>query len=444
MIEARFADSPALGAHMLVVLASRFYEVADYVGWRRVLTRAHELAETTSDPRLRAVAACELAMAEADEDAERATALFAKANVELAGLDAASAAAELARCRSDEATFANFRGDHEAAVRAAEESLRFEASRPGPAGRGIDALNSLALAQGYLGRYEEANRSFEKLFELLAAERRTRTRTALVHRHNWVVMLSRAGQIRRALGEADTIVAVSREVGGRKASPYALSARASLLSYSGRHAEAIATAEESIAGSAQGAGSQVPLWTNCVAARIYAEAGDTVAADRALAEVDRALAAIPAAPAWFSGFREIYRAVVLVERGPESAAEALAHAGRAIEILEREQRPDSDLLAPLLIAARAANDLGDGAAAAPYAARALAMARAGLGGFAHSRELGLAELEAARAALSTGDRAGAHAGFRRAVENLRETVGPDGPDTRRAERQAAAAGAAVA
>jgi hypothetical protein len=72
-------------------------------------------------------------------------------------------------------------------------------------------------------------------------------------------------------------------------------------------------------------------------------------------------------------------------------------------------------------------------------ARALEMARSGLGGFVHSRELGLAELEAARAAASAGGLPAARAGFERALENLRDAVGADAPETRRAERQAAAA-----
>jgi hypothetical protein len=65
------------------------------------------------------------------------------------------------------------------------------------------------------------------------------------------------------------------------------------------------------------------------------------------------------------------------------------------------------------------------------------MARDGLGGFVHSRELGLAELEAARAAVRAGDLAAARAGFARAVENLRDAVGAETPETRRAERLAA-------
>ena len=179
MIEGRFADNPALQAHMLVLLSSRYYEVSDYPPWRRVLTRAYELASRTSDSRLRAVAACELAMAVTDEDPERAQALLAQANLELDAQDPAVAAAELARCRLDEAIVASWSGHFERAIAAAEESLRFENSRPGPSGRGDVALNTLGLAQGQLGRFEAANATFERLFAVLAAERRTRTRLAV-------------------------------------------------------------------------------------------------------------------------------------------------------------------------------------------------------------------------------------------------------------------------
>lgn len=436
MIDGRFADNPTLQAHMLVLLSSRYYEVSDYPPWRRVLTRAYELASRTSDLRLRAVAACELAMAVTDDDPERAQALLAQARVELDSQDPAVAAAELARCRLDEAIVASWGGQFERAIAAAEESLRFEASRPGPSGRGDVALNTLGLAQGQLGRFEAANRTFERLFEVLATERRTRTRLATTARHNWTLALVNAGQIRRALAESDTVVAVSREQGGGPVSPYKLSSRASLLSYAGRHEEAIAAAAESIQNLSGTTGSQVPFWIYCIAARVQAQAGRYDDAARALAEMDRAFAAIPSPPAGLLGMRELYRARATVDRDPGAA---LAMARRAFELLEQEKQPARDLLQALLISARAENDLGNGVAARADAARALDMARASLGGFAHSRELGLAELETARAAASAGDSAAARAGFERALGNLRDAVGADAPETRRAERQAAAA-----
>ncbi|MEO8277075.1 MAG: serine/threonine-protein kinase, partial [Thermoanaerobaculia bacterium] len=434
MIEGRFADNPELQAHMLVLLSSRYYEVSDYPPWRRVLTLAHELADKTSDRRLRAVADCELAMAVTDEDPGRAQALLAQARVELDTQDPSAAAAELARCRLDEAIVASWSGQFERAISAAEESLSFEAQRPGPSGRGAEALNTLGLAQGNLGRFEAANRTFERLFAVLAAERRTRTRLAATARHNWTVALASAGQIQRALAESDTVVAVSREFGGGPVSPYKLSARANLLSYAGRHEEAVATAAEAIRNGSGTMGSQVPFWSYCMLARVLAQAGRFDESERALAEMDRAFAAIPSPPAGLAGIRELFRARATADR---DAVAALAAARRAFALLEKERQPARDLLQALLLSARAENDLGNGPKAAVDATRALEMARAALGGFAHSRELGLAELEVARAAAAAGDLIAARAGFARAIENLRDAVGAEAPETRRAERQAA-------
>jgi serine/threonine protein kinase len=440
MIDGRFEDNPALQAHMLVLLSSRYYEISDYPSWRKVLRRADELARRTSDPRLRAVAACELAMAVTEEDPEEAQALLARANAGLDTQDASVAAAELARCRLDEAIVASWSGKFERAVAAAEESLRFEASRPGPSGRGAEALNTLGLAQGQLGRFQAANATFERLFAVLTAERRTRTRLAATARHNWTLALVNAGQIRRALAESEAVVAVTREIGGGPVSPYKLSARASLLSYAGRNEEAIATVAEAIQNSSGTMGSQVPFWIHCIAARVQADAGRFEDAALALAEMDRAFEAIPSPPAGLAGIRELYRARATIGR---DARAALAFARRALELFEQEKQPGRDQLQALLIVARAENDLGNSSTAAAEAARALEMARFALGGFVHSRELGLAELEAARAAAGAGDPSAARAGFERAVANLREAVGTDAPETQRAERQAAAARAAA-
>jgi tetratricopeptide (TPR) repeat protein len=276
---------------------------------------------------------------------------------------------------------------------------------------------------------------------VLTAERRTRTRLAATARHNWTLNLGNAGQTRRALAESDTVLAVTRELGGGPVSPYKLSSRATLLSYAGRHEEAIATAAEAIRNLSGTTGSQVPFWIYCTAARVRAQAGRFDDADLALAEMDRAFEAIASPPAGLVGMRELFRARATADRDAGTAA---ALARRAFELLERDKQPARDLLQALLISARAENDLGHSATAATDAARALDMARAGLGGFAHSRELGLAELEAARAAAATGDLPAARAGFERAVENLRDAMGADAPETRRAERQAAAAVAAAA
>ncbi|GMU66881.1 MAG: hypothetical protein AMXMBFR36_31550 [Acidobacteriota bacterium] len=432
MIEGRFADEPALGAHSLLVLSDRFYEVSDFEGWKRVLARAYELASRTEDTRLRAAAGCELALSISDIDPERTRQLLSDADRALSDRRvAATAAAELARCRFSEALIASWNGDLDRTIEMAQESLRYERSRPGPPGRGANALNTLALAQSQLGRFEEASRSFEELFALLEAARRTRSHDAVVYRHNWALALSGAGQARRALAEEERVVTLARELGGdARVPPHALWTYASLLSLAGRHGEAVDAVDRAVDKGRSTYGLSTPFFALGFAARVYAEAGRFEEAASRLAELDRVLAATAEVQSRYRGLREVFGAAVDAERGDAGAA--LAAARRAIAIFEREERPERDLLGALLLAARAANDSGDAAAAAAYATRALDVAERRRGGFSHSRDVGLAELEAARAAARSGELPGGPAAIGRAVEQLREAVGEEAPETRRA------------
>ena len=295
MIDGRFADNPALQAHMLVLLASRYYEISDYPPWRKVLARAYELARRTSEPRLRAVAACELAMAVTDDDPERAQALLSQANVELAAPGPCGGrrrARPVPARRGDRRQLE--RRQFERAIAAAEESLRFEASRPGPSGRGAEALNTLGLAQGQLGRFEAANATFERLFAVLAAERRTRTRLADDGPSQLDARPRSAGQIRRALAESDT--RGRRLPRARRRTGLAVQAlvpgEPAVVRRATRRGDRHRSPKRSEALPAR-LGSQVPFWIYCIAARVQAEAGRFDDADLVLAEMDRAFEAIP-------------------------------------------------------------------------------------------------------------------------------------------------------
>lgn len=441
MIEGRFGDDPALGAHMLLVLSDRFYEVSDFEGWKRVLARAHELASATKDTRLRAAAACELALSISDVDPERARRLLLDADEALSDRHiAATAAAELARCRFSEALIASWSGDLDRTIAMAEESLRHERSRPGPPGRGASALNTLALAQSQLGRFEEASRSFEELFAMLEAQRRTRTHDATVYRHNWVLALVGAGQVRRALAEEERVVLVGRELGGdARVPPHAFWTYGSLLSLVGRSEDAVAAIELAVDKARATYGLSIPFFAFGIGARVYAEAGRFEDAEARLVELDRVLAATAAVQGRYRGLREVFGASVDLERGNADAA--LAAARRAIAIFERQERPERDLLGALLVAARATNDSGDFAAAAVDAARALGIAEQRRGGFSHSRDVGLAELETARAASGAGELGRAREAISRAYEHLRESVGEEAPETGRARAFAERLGA---
>jgi tetratricopeptide (TPR) repeat protein len=313
----------------------------------------------------------------------------------------------------------------------AEASLRHQRERPGPPGRGINALNTLALAQSQLGRFEESSANFEKLFGILEEERRTRTGDAAVYRHNWALALQGAGQTRRALDEAERVVALSRELGGEEGvRPHALWTYGNLLSLSGRGAEAIAAVDLAVEKARSAKGLSLPFFALGFAAKVHAEAARPDDAERLLADLDRLLAATGDVQSRFRGLRDVFAGAVALERGDSPAA--LVAARRAIATFEREERPERDLLGALLLSARAANDTGEVAAASADAARALELAARRRGRFPSSRDVGAAELEAARAAWAAGEAAGARAAAKRALENLRAALGEEAPETRRA------------
>src|SRR6185436_14945974 len=115
-----------------------------------------------------------------------------------------------------------------------------------------------------------------------------------------------------------------------------------------------------------------------------------------------------------------------LERTLARAALARGDAGRAVILaksalarLERAQRPAREVLPVLLVLASALNGSGDHAQARSVAARALGMARARLGGYPFSYELGLATLELGVAQADGGDVDAGRRSLGTAVEALR-------------------------
>jgi tetratricopeptide (TPR) repeat protein len=205
---------------------------------------------------------------------------------------------------------------------------------------------------------------------------------------------------------------------------------ASSLSLVGRHDEALAAADEAVEKARTEEGPHSLYWSLVYAGRIEAEAGRHQASIERFAEVERLVAAHPELPASMLATGTCLRALALVERG--GSATAVTAAEQALHDLERLGRRPREILTALLVLARAQNDTGAYAAAAATAARALPLARQRLGGLAHSRHVGAAELETARASWAAGDTAAARAAVRRALENLRASLGDDAPETGRA------------
>jgi tetratricopeptide (TPR) repeat protein len=427
MIAGRAAGNPALEAHLLFALSEHYYLISEHDSWRRILERARERARETDDRSLRAAVSCELAAALLEVEPERAPALLEEGLSELAGFAAPPSA--LARCDLSEAIVARRRGELERALAAARSAVNHERARPGPPGREVEELNTLAMVQSELGRFAEAGQTFEELFTLDQAQARG-SRKEEVHRHNWGLALQNAGQTLRAVVESERAVELARDVDPENGPmPYELYMLASALSTVGRHAEALAAIDEALTKARTAENPQGLLWSLTYAERVHAEAGRPDLAELEFAELERLLAANPELAAATITTVNRFHATALLERG--DARSAVAAARKALDVVEAGSRRPREILAALLVLARAQNDLGD-PAAFDTAARARKIAQERLGGFPYSRHVGVAELEGARAAARAGETEAARQAIVRALGNLRETVGEEAPETRRA------------
>jgi hypothetical protein len=111
---------------------------------------------------------------------------------------------------------------------------------------------------------------------------------------------------------------------------------------------------------------------------------------------------------------------------------AREHLLRALSIFEARKEWNPNRLRTMSLLARTELQLGDRAAAADVAIRAVALARAALGGFAQSAWLGDTLLAQAEVQYALGDDA-ARATLAEALAQLRATTGEDGPATREAK-----------
>jgi len=415
---------------MMSILAERYDEAHEREGFERASERAFMASRGLADVRLRALAECRMArVLNHRGEAERADGLLAEAIAALAREP--GSAKEEAYCRHAEAEISFRRGDIPRALAAAERALGIERARRGPPGSTLQILSSLSFLYNEAGRYLESDRVYEELFALFEAQGRERTRGAAICRDNWATSLLFAGQIARSLAQAEQSIDLYREIESERGPPAnALTTYGTVLSLVGRDEEAIAALDEAIASArATKSGS----WLNralAVAVSANARAGRIPAAEQRLAEFEAAVTGQGSSSPTRAAQIDRLRATIALERGePELAATA---AREGVERLEAAGRPPSDLLSPLLVLARAENQRHAFDAGLAAAERALAIAGAGLGGYPHSRDVGLASLEVGVARSGRGEAAAGHEALRAAVTELRESVGADAPETRRA------------
>jgi eukaryotic-like serine/threonine-protein kinase len=431
LVDRRFARDPELRVHILLMLADRYYENAQYDRWQSTLDRAFSLSRVITDGELRSRAGCAKAYGLAEQGRfDEAYRLISASLQELSTLP--DAAAGEADCRVNESNIASRKGDGARAVSAAERAVKLEQERNGPPGSGFGALSALATAYLVVDRTADADRTFRQLMAVLQSQGLERTRDATTIFNNWAVTLQRAGQYVEASSLLERSVQIARERDTeRGASTTELKNLGTGLCRLGRCAEAVPILEESLI-KARAAGSPRRLVEAAMgAATAYREVGQFDRAAHALREADAVVKNDPElAHGAYPGLLEGHRARLALARG--DPREGLALARSALTRQEDSVRGSLDTLFLSLVLADAeiANAQFEGAGVA--ARRALGIANERLGQLPHSSHAGQAHLDLGIALAGQGNLPAARNELQRALSHLRPCVGPDAPLTRRA------------
>lgn len=410
----------------------------------RLLEQAYRLSRNVPAPSVHAHAACSLAEAIAGTDASaRAEQLFAE------GLRELPAEPEFALDRS----FCLLRGS-KLAAETGNSSLAIQRAQDGiqsltqvPFGHELAELRAkedLAEAYRQAGRSREALALFEEIWPRLVAAGRDDTTTAVTWLNNWGMA---AGQAGRPL-EAERLLRRSMELhraddSNAAVSPMVLTNYAQELEDLARLDEARSYAETAY-HEALGAGDDVVVnQTLLRLARIYTRQQDYVRASAALDEVEpRLRKALPQGHYAFSAVAT-GRARIAQQQGDIGHALELENEGIAIIEGSMKQGKAGAQALPSLLRDRAGIEAAAGQLqdAEKDARHALALVQAGMRPGDVSAANGRAQLALARILSTEGKSEEARGFATEALHQLKESVGPDHPDTRgAAEMSGIAAG----
>jgi tetratricopeptide (TPR) repeat protein len=418
-----------------LTLADRYHQNEQFDRWRSTLERAFSAARGLDDVALRSRAGCAWACALAfQERFDEAFPLLDSALADLAALP--DAAADEAYCRVYEAHIANRQGDSGRSVPAAERAVALEEGRRGPPGRGFEALFVLATSYRVAGRSGAADRMYRRLESVLESEGLERTRDAASVFNNWASMLGSKGHYLQALPLYEHAVRIARERDTDRGASYTLLGNlGAALCMVGRCAEAVPLREESLAKARASGSSRGVINGLHGLATAYRALGRFDEAARALHEAEDTMKTLPAdsIPITAAGL-DVDAALLALARGDASRAVGLAERALSHQFPQQVVSNYYSLMGNLALA-EAQNANRDFPAARAAAERALELAVQRLDEMKQSCHTGQAHLELATALAGLGDTTAAREELAKALDDLRASLGPDAPYTRRALAQ---------
>jgi serine/threonine-protein kinase len=402
---------------------------------RSLLERAYQLSRQSTDPSVRASAACSLGVElSRDEDLARGEALIQEGLRELP--DDPQYAISRVTCLRMGSWVAHERGESRESVRRMETAR--QALRASPLNSdSFEMITSLDLATAYSGdgRDREALVEFERAAGLLSALGRDETETAVVVYNNWALELDQVGRPLDAERLLRRVIDISRDSSSEQAvSPMVLNNYARVLRELDRLPQAAEYAERAYS-KATAVGDELVISQSLLErSRIYVAEHNIAQGESMLAQVEpRLRKTLPPGHYAFASVSS-ERALIAMER--RDFPTALQHIDESIAIIEacvKSGRAGGYLL-PLLYTYRSSIDLALGRATDADADADKALASLQLDETANevSSEPGSAYLAQARALAAQNKTAEARAAASRALTQLQASLGPDHPDTQSA------------
>ncbi|MDE2371846.1 MAG: protein kinase [Burkholderiales bacterium] len=429
LVARSYQDNPDHRAAVLDTLANYYVTVGQQAKGADLMAQAVALAASSPDPALLDQLRCNQAFAESKlghADAARRT-LQQTLTHEFRD----------PRVRVVCTLYLSFIGhdlhDREASLRYARQALEQLRAQDQPLPElEAELLGNLGTAYQDNGRSAEAALWFDRALQKYRALGRDRGPVAMTVRNNWSSMLTEAGDPRAALALLDEMVDDARRGGGAAPPLYVYANRAHGLRFVGRYAEA-KTAYEALLAAAR-EHDAVPLMVSAWAglSAVAREQGDLVASARDVAQAQALLDARGPAAAGAAARLRFERALLDLAQGRAEPARAALQA-----LLAQPAAPAAEV-ATLTALARAETATGHAAEAVAHARRAVALGESLQGGRAASNRTGGAWLELGRALAATHDGAGAADALHHAQAHLGSTVEP--AQAQRAELQRLLAG----
>jgi len=435
IVEREHNPDPSNHVELLLSLGDQYSGADENQKAFHVLDEAYQLSRSLKDRSVRAKASCVLAGAMLPVgELARGEALFKEGLQEIS--DAPPYAPVRAFCllRGSEVAYRN--GNSQLALErafAAEQTLRESPVQWNL--QELEALMNLAGVLGDAGKFREANAIFEQASALMTSLGYDDTQKAVKLFNDWALILSYNGRQLEAEKLYRRAIQISRSDQTENAVPGVLLYNyASVLRELGRPLEA-AWYNDLAQAKAHKASDQILLdQTDLLKARLALDGGHLSRAGELLEEVQpRMRSKLPAQHYAFAALASDKSNLALATGNIPNAMDL---ADQAIAIDEASIRKIGQCAAfmPTLLVRRAfievqarREDL-----AISDAAKAVTIMQAEMQPGAHSSNLGRAYLAQALALKATGKREEARMASQKAFENLRDTLGSNHPDTRRA------------